>query len=279
KGEVIREAGYDGEYGVIRLFEERELKRLTAGDVLFDAPIMRKKKNAAAKPMPPKEAAAATMPARPVPARPEPARPAPGDPVRSGAGLLGALDDDQRAAAAIVDGPLMIVAGPGSGKTRTLTHRIAHLVAERGVAPAHCLAITFTRRAAAELRERLGALLGGAADAIAIHTFHSLGLAILREHPAAAGLHRGFHIADKAERLALLAGTMAVTPHKAETLLRAISKAKRNGCAASRDVADAMAAYRQAMQMRDAVDFDDLIGLAIEALTADAGLVAHYRER
>src|SRR5215475_2877607 len=95
KGEVIREAGYDGEYGVIRLFEERELKRLTAGDMLFDAPIMRKKKNAAAKPMPPKEAAAATMPARPVPARPEPARPAPGEPVRSGAGLLGALDDDQ----------------------------------------------------------------------------------------------------------------------------------------------------------------------------------------
>jgi len=269
RGEVIREAGYDGEYGVIRLFEARELDRLTAGDVLFDAPVARKKKAVVET-----KAAPAPEPPRITAAQADACGRAPG-----GSDLLGALDADQRAAAGIVDGALAIIAGPGSGKTRTLTHRIAHLVAERGVPPAQCLAITFTRRAAAELRERLAALLGDAAGGIAIHTFHSLGLAILREHPAAAGLHRGFHIADEPERIGLLATALDVAPHKAETLLRAISKARRSGAPASREIADAMAAYDQAMRLRDAVDFDDLIRLAIEALTADAALLAHYRER
>jgi uncharacterized protein (TIGR00375 family) len=264
RGEVIREAGYDGEYGVIKLFEPRELERLTAGDVLFDAPVARRKKA---------EAATATAPS------PEPARVTTAQPgARAGnPAVSGALDANQRAA--LVDGPLMIIAGPGSGKTRTLTHRIAHLIAERGVPAAQCLAITFTRRAANELRERLAGLLGEAAGEIAIHTFHSLGLAILRAHPAAAGLQRGFRIADERDRAALLAGALAVSPHKAETLLRAISKAKRSGLPASGEVADAMAAYARAMALADAVDFDDLIGLAIAALTADAGLLGQTRER
>jgi uncharacterized protein (TIGR00375 family) len=266
KGDVIREAGYDGEYGVIRLFEARELERLTAGDVLFDAPVARKRKVVA-----PTTAAPAPAPVTPAAAGPRERAPA--------GGLLGALDPAQRAAAAIVEAALTIIAGPGSGKTRTLTHRIAHLVAERGVPPAQCLAVTFTRRAAAELRERLAALLGAPASDIAIHTFHSLGLAILREHPDAAGLHRGFRIAAEPERIDLLAKTLDVAPGKAETLLRAISKAKRSGAPGSAEIGDAMAAYARAMQLADAVDFDDLIGLAIAALAADAELLAHYRAR
>jgi uncharacterized protein (TIGR00375 family) len=266
KGEVIREAGYDGEYGVIRLFEERELRRLTAGDVLFDAPVSRRKQIA--------PEVKAPLPAEPVAAAP--GRTCAYAPAASG--LLGALDPEQRAAAEIVDGPLAIIAGPGSGKTRTLTHRIAHLIAERGVPAAQCLAITFTRRAAAELRERLGGLLGETAEDVAIHTFHSLGLAVLREHPAAAGLHRGFHIAGERERIGLLAARLDVSPAKAETLLRAISKARRGGAPAS-EIADAIAAYREAMQLRDAVDFDDLIALTIAALSADTDLLAQYRAR
>src|SRR5262249_42926072 len=123
-------------------------------------------------------------------------------------GILARLDDDQRAAAQTVEGPLLIVAGPGSGKTRTLTYRIAHLIAERAAAAAPCLAIPFPRRAAAEMRERLSALLADRADQVPIHTFHSLGLAILREHASAAGLHRGFRVAGEAERAALLAETL-----------------------------------------------------------------------
>ena len=79
-----------------------------------------------------------------------------------GTGLLDRLDSMQRVAASVPDGPLLIVAGPGTGKTRTLTHRIAYLVADLGVPPEQCLAITFTRRAAEEMQERLTALLPGA---------------------------------------------------------------------------------------------------------------------
>jgi DNA helicase-2/ATP-dependent DNA helicase PcrA len=219
-GQVIREAGYDGEYGVIRLFEERELRRLRAGGaVLFETEEEQT----------PKEAPNSRAPSprlrgegrgegdsqrgRACGEAPSPDRLRSATAVdlspQAGRGeeesVLAGLDDDQRAAACIVDGPLMIQAGPGSGKTRTLTFRIAHLVAERGVDPANCLAVTFTRRAAGEMRERLAQLVPAAAGAVAVHTFHSLGLSILRENPGAAGLHRGFRVAGEAERLALLA--------------------------------------------------------------------------
>ncbi len=276
-GQVIRDAGYDGEYGVIRLFEENELKRLTAGALLFDAPVTKRMKPEAVKPNTAPDHAMrdgdATTPAPPQPRLVH-------DQASSVvSGILGQLDDDQRAAAAAVEGPLLIVAGPGSGKTRTLTYRVAHLVAERGVAAQNCLAITFTRRAAAEMKERLACLLPSGSDQVAIHTFHSLGLAILREHPGAAGLQRGFRVASEAERLAILAETSSVTEHKAERLLRAISRAKRTQGATSADVAEAMTAYSQALALRNWIDFDDLIALPVRALTADAGLAAFYRDR
>ena len=109
-----------------------------------------------------------------------------------GTGLLDRLDALQRVAASAPGGPLLIVAGPGTGKTRTLTHRIAYLCAELGVFPEQCLAITFTRRAAEELRHRLDGLLGPVADDVTVATFHSLGLAILRENAAAVGLSPDF---------------------------------------------------------------------------------------
>jgi superfamily I DNA/RNA helicase len=193
--------------------------------------------------------------------------------------MLAALDDDQRAAAASREGPLLILAGPGAGKTRTLTHRIAHLVGGWGVAPASCLAITFTRRAAAEMRERLARLLSNEAERLAIHTFHSFGLAILREHPGAAGLHRDFRIAGEAERAALLAETLAITPAKAERALRAISREKRTGSWAGADAAETAAAYGRALALRNWIDFDDLIALPVGALLVDPAVAAHYRSR
>ena len=117
-----------------------------------------------------------------------------------GTGLLDRLDAMQRVAASAPGGPMLIVAGPGTGKTRTLTHRIAYLCAELNVFPEHCLAITFTRRAAEELRERLDGLLGPVAEDITVGTFHSLGLTILRENAAAAGLAADFRVADERER-------------------------------------------------------------------------------
>jgi len=250
-GQVIRDPGYDGEYGVIRLFQASELERLTAGGLLFDAPASKPKASRPGKPLaasaPAADEGTTVKPAQPV--RPA-LRLVTTAPSGEASGLLAGLDTDQRAAAETIDGPLLIVAGPGSGKTRTLTHRIAHLVAERGAAAESCLAITFTRRAAAEMRERLAGLLPTGTPPAAVHTFHSLGLAILREHAAAAGLARGFRVASEAERVALLAETLGLTEPKAERLIRAISKEKRTQSWAGTEAGEAMAAYGRALALQ-----------------------------
>jgi DNA helicase II / ATP-dependent DNA helicase PcrA len=276
-GNVIRDPGYDGEYGVIRLFEESELKRLTAGSLLFDTPVAKRKtsKPSALKLLRNDTTVAATS------KRTQPLLRVVGDQAgrSSSSAILSQLDADQRAAAEITDGPLLIVAGPGSGKTRTLTYRIAHLVVDRNVVSQNCLAITFTRRAAAEMKERLTHLLPDGTQPAAIHTFHSFGLTILREHADAAGLHRGFRVAGAAERATMLAQTLDVTGHKAETLLRAISKAKRTQLSATPEVAEALSRYQQVLEVHNAIDFDDLIGLAVRALAADPAIAALYRGR
>jgi DNA helicase-2/ATP-dependent DNA helicase PcrA len=193
------------------------------------------------------------------------------------AGILAPLDEDQRRAAEITDGALLILAGPGAGKTRTLTHRIAHLIAECNVAPEHCLAVTFTRRAAGEMRERLVQMLGDRAKPIAIHTFHSLGLSILRASPDAAGLQPDFRIASEEERVAMLREALNVSESKAEMLLRTISKAKRVPGPTNTDV-EALAAYARAMAAHNWIDFDDCVGLALRALSEEQ-LAPHYRKQ
>ena len=165
------------------------------------------------------------------------------------------------------------------GKTRTLVHRIAHLVADCGVAGAQCLAITFTRRAAAEMRERLHAMLGANAGGIAVHTLHSLGLAILRGHAAAAGLTPGFRVAGEAERAAALAAAVGLPRPRAENLIRAISKAERSEAQPNGEIAEARAAYRAMLAANNWVDFDDLVSMAVRLLADNAEVAALYRAR
>ena len=265
RGEVIREAGYDGEYGVIRLFDPSELKERRAGARLF-----------------PLEPAVASPAAAMLPATP-PAAPAHPPPAAHGAApapMEGAsLDEAQRTAVIAPAGALLIIAGPGSGKTRTLTHRIAHLVTTGTVLAESVLAITFTRRAAGEMRDRLGPLLGARARAVQIHTFHSLGLAILRAQPEAAGLKPDFAIADEDQQSALVAEIASVPLGKAARLVAALSHAKRTGMVPGAETRALLLRYRQALSARNAVDFDDLVGLALGALEGDAVLAETYRAR
>ena len=271
--QVIRQAGYDGEYGVIRLFEDQELREAASGGLLFDLPAP---EAASSRRMPTVAPDRAPVVAAAVPAEPEPTP----DLIRpDGPRLLDRLDRDQRAAAEIVDGPLLIEAGPGSGKTRTLTHRIAHLVADRGVPAEACLAITFTRRAAREMAERLATLLPGAWRAVPIHTFHSLGLAVLRDNPAAAGLSPGFRVAEDAERIALLIDGLGISEGRARSLLNALSRAKRTGHADGEAAAVALPVYAAALARRNLVDFDDLVVRTLALLQGDPGLAARCRDR
>jgi DNA helicase II / ATP-dependent DNA helicase PcrA len=267
KGRVIREAGYDGEFGTIRLFEDGEVDRAAGGELLFELP--KKKKKAPVR----KVSKSARGPAAPVrPERTEAvATPESDDP-------LDALDADQRIAAEVVEGPLLIIAGPGSGKTRTLTHRIAHLITGAGAEPEECLAITFTRRAAQEMRERLEALIPEVAPRVPVHTFHGLGLTLLQQHAADAGLPEGFRVADEAERVALLVEQQSLTETRARRLLRRFSTARRGGDPDG-DLAGPLDAYLRGLRDRGWVDFDDLNGLAVELLEGRPGVAEAWRSR
>ncbi|GAA2680074.1 DNA helicase [Actinoplanes palleronii] len=259
RGEVRRIPGYDGEYGVITLFEPGELRNRNSApqvETLFDMVPVEKPKAAPPrddkpkpKPKPAKEKPA-PPPLAPPPSPHEPFEPMLAGMEEVGTGLLDRLDAMQRVAASAPGGPLLIVAGPGTGKTRTLTHRIAYLCAELGVFPERCLAITFTRRAAAELRERLENLLGDVAEDITVGTFHALGLTILKENAKVAGLGTGWRIAEETEQKQ-----------------------------AREQAGEDDTAYRKLLRQQDLVDLDDLISVPVSLLRDDTALVERYRKR
>jgi superfamily I DNA/RNA helicase len=162
---------------------------------------------------------------------------------------------------------LLILAGPGTGKTRTLTRRIAVQVTGRGLPPEACLALTFTRRAAAEMRDRLTALLPAQASRLIITTFHGLGLTILRENAGRAGLPPGFTVADERARLAV-AAEEAGSAAAGRRLLTEVS----------RDPATA-AEFARALATRGLVDFDALIARPLAMLQDDPALAAELAGR
>ena len=275
-GQVIRHAGYDGEYGTIRLFEDGELKSAGAVSLLFSAP-------AEAAPAAP-QAAENAAPYRAVEPRSSEPTTLPhagaSDAVAAGEGpILQQLDADQRSAARTIHGPLLIIAGPGTGKTRTLTHRLAHLVAEHGVAPEQCLTLTFSRRAAREMQERLEQLLPEAGANVPVLTFHALGLRILQEQAARLELPAQFRVADDRERSQLLRERAGLTERQADRLLAEISRIKRNGATPSAEAAAWYASYGPWMRQRSLLDFDDLILLPAQLLQREPDLAAAYRAR
>ena len=145
--------------------------------------------------------------------------------------LLANLNEQQQAAVKTTEGPLLIMAGAGSGKTRVLTHRIAYLMAEKHVAPWNILAITFTNKAAREMKERVQALLGGAAEEIWISTFHSMCVRILRRDIDRIGIDRNFSILDTTDQLSVVKNILKeknIDPKKFEprAILGTISNAK-----------------------------------------------------
>jgi len=274
RGEVIRDAGYDGEYGTIRLFKTHERNEAA----LFPIPDL---------PAPPTKTPIADTqrPSQPGPSQPGPRQPSspqpsslqpsapPVAPATSASqpplatsSVLDGLDPEQRAAAT-APGPLLIIAGPGTGKTRTLTHRIAHQILDQGTPAEQFLAITFTRRAAQEMRDRLAALCPSQNAEPAVTTFHGLGLRILREHHAEAGLPAQFTVADDPARLA------------AATELTGSDREARKLLAALPDDPAARQALRQHLAASDLVDFDSLVDLSAALLIEQPAIAVGLRTR
>jgi DNA helicase-2/ATP-dependent DNA helicase PcrA len=215
-----------------------------------------------------------------------------GPPVESP--LLAGLNPQQREAVLAAEGPVLILAGAGSGKTRVITHRIAHLVRERGVAPGRLLAVTFTNKAAGEMRSRVEALLEGRPVTSWISTFHALCVRLLRREAAAAGLPHDFLIYDDDDQMAAIREAMrdlnlSEKLHPPRRLLSRISAAKNlrretrlvegvdeEGGGLTERVG---ARYAHILQRAGALDFDDLLLRAVALLQGSPAVCASYQER
>ena len=213
--------------------------------------------------------------------------------------LLEGLNPQQREAVLHHGGPLLIVAGAGSGKTRVLTHRIAYLLATRRARAGEVLAITFTNKAAAEMRERVAALVGPAAGRMWVSTFHSACVRILRREAATLGLRSSFSIYDSADSqrlLTLVARELELDPKKfpAKALASKISALKdelvdpesfaaTSGGGAANDfdtvLAQVYTRYQARLRQAHALDFDDLIMTTVHLLQAFPAVAEHYRRR
>ena len=209
--------------------------------------------------------------------------------------LLEGLNPQQQSAVIHHGGPLLVVAGAGSGKTRVLTRRIAYLMAERGVEPFEILAITFTNKAAGEMKERVAALVGKRAKAIWVSTFHSACVRILRQEAVRLGFSTSYSIYDQADSVRLVTLVMRdlnldQKRYNPRAVAALISNAKNEllGPADYRNattnhfeeiVAEVYAIYQQRLTSANAMDFDDLIMKTVEVLQKFPDARARYRHR
>ena len=205
------------------------------------------------------------------------------------------LNPDQLDAVVHGHGPLLVVAGAGSGKTRVLTHRIAHLINEEGVSPFRILAITFTNKAADEMRQRVEALVGPVAKKMWVSTFHSACVRILRRDASRLGYPSNFSIYDQAdaERLTgYVIRDLALDPKKFTSrgvhatisaakndLVMAEEYAAKAGSIFERKIADIYREYQARLEKAGAMDFDDLLTVTVRLFQTCPDVLAHYQER
>ena len=206
------------------------------------------------------------------------------------------LNDMQREAVLHTEGPLLILAGAGSGKTRVLTHRIAYLIEEKGVKPWNILAITFTNKAAGEMRERVDKLAGAEAGSVWVSTFHSLCVRILRRFIDRLGYENNFTIYDADDQKSLMKDickklNIDTKMLKERSILAAISSAKDEliserafekqhfGDLTKRRIAAAYVEYQAQLKRNNALDFDDLLVKTVELFRNHEDVLVYYQER
>ena len=208
------------------------------------------------------------------------------------------LNEQQKQGVFTTDGPVLILAGAGSGKTRVLTHRTAYLIEEKGVNPYHIMAITFTNKAAGEMRERIDNLVGYGSESIWVSTFHSTCVRILRRHIDRIGFDTNFTIYDADDSKTVMKDickrlNIDTKMYKEKSLLAAISSAKDElispeefalravnaGDYAKRKQSEVYREYQETLRKNNALDFDDLIVKTVELFETDPDVLDYYQER
>ncbi|NQD67740.1 DNA helicase PcrA [Bacillus haikouensis] len=209
--------------------------------------------------------------------------------------LLNGMNPEQAEAVKATEGPLLIMAGAGSGKTRVLTHRIAYLMVEKGVNPYNILAITFTNKAAREMKDRINNILGGASENIWISTFHSMCVRILRRDIDRIGMNRNFTILDSTDQQSVIKSILKdrnIDPKKfdARSILGSISSAKNElinpeefsktaGGYYDQVVSDVYTEYQKRLRKNQALDFDDLIMTTIQLFQRVPEVLEFYQRK
>ena len=206
------------------------------------------------------------------------------------------LNKEQREAVFCTEGPLLMLAGAGSGKTRSLTHRIAYLIEEKGIAPWNILAITFTNKAAQEMRERVDSLVGYGSEDIWISTFHATCSRILRRHIDLLGYDRNFTIYDASDQKSLMKEVLKemkidTKQFPERSVMSEISSAKneykspldyRNEYGSNyrnQRIADIYECYQKRLKENNALDFDDLLVKMVDLFQANPEVLEHYQDR
>lgn len=206
------------------------------------------------------------------------------------------LNPMQKEAVLHTEGPLLVLAGAGSGKTRVLTHRIAYLIEEKGINPWNIMAITFTNKAAGEMRERVDRLVGFGAESIWVSTFHSTCVRILRRHIESLGYTTNFTIYDSDDQKTLMRQvlkTLDIDPklYKDRAMLGFISTAKNELISAAeyelnnqgdfrqKKIASIYKEYQNQLKKNNALDFDDLIMKTVELFQNNPEVIEYYQER
>ncbi|MFL6556459.1 MAG: DNA helicase PcrA [Bacillus sp. (in: firmicutes)] len=209
--------------------------------------------------------------------------------------LLNGLNPEQQNAVKTTDGPLLLMAGAGSGKTRVLTHRIGYLIVEKRVNPYNILAITFTNKAAREMRDRIGKMMGGVAEEIWISTFHSMCVRILRRDIDRIGFNRNFTILDSTDQQSVIKTILKeknIDPKKFDprAILGSISSAKneliepeeykKTGGGYFEDVVgNVYEEYQKRLRKNQALDFDDLIMMTIQLFRRVPDVLEYYQRK
>ena len=211
-------------------------------------------------------------------------------------GIYDTLNEQQKEAVLHTEGPLLVLAGAGSGKTRVLTHRVAYLIEEAGINPWNILAITFTNKAAGEMRERVDKLVEFGAESVWVSTFHSMCVRILRRHIGLLGYDTNFTIYDSDDQKTMMRDVCKLLKvdtkvYKERALMAAVSHAKEElvtpqefrrraeGDFGRQKIAEVYEEYEKQLRANNALDFDDLLVKTVQLFQTQAEVLEYYQER